>query len=236
MEEKEMLRNGTDQWILRLRDRFRGNATQTLAAFNSTRFTLEDAGHRRSPAAYLATLLRLGEDLGWPTSSILLQAYRGLDANLRAFVPEPTFATLKDRFGQSLDDMRDIWAELDVVKREMRKQSRDVAQAKTNYKGRAASTVVDKSRSQTRPRSSSGYNEFFDKDPKEKLSPVSRPDIRDKALPDIPPPRPSRPVPQISTQNSYQVSRKDVPDSQPKIQNYFQKKANANFIDTDSDD
>jgi hypothetical protein len=69
-----------------------------MDAFTSARFILEDVGNRRSPTAYLAVLLRLGDELGFLIWSILLQAYRGLDPNLRVFVPESTLYTVKDRF------------------------------------------------------------------------------------------------------------------------------------------
>jgi hypothetical protein len=97
-----------------------------MDAFTSARFTLKNAGSRRSPITYLAVLLRLGDELGFPIWSILLQAYKGLDPNLRVFVFEPTSHIVKDRFVQSLDDMKDSWAELDVVKRELRKKSKDI--------------------------------------------------------------------------------------------------------------
>jgi hypothetical protein len=69
------------------------------------------------------------------------------------------------------------------MKRELRKKSKNTTQSKSIYKGRVISAGNEKSRS------SSGYNSFFDKnknkDFKKKISFFSRPEIKDKALPDI---------------------------------------------------
>jgi hypothetical protein len=69
-----------------------------MDAFIFARFTLENVGNCRSPIAYLAILLRLEDELGFPIWSILLQIYKGLDLNLRVFVPESTSYIVKDRF------------------------------------------------------------------------------------------------------------------------------------------
>jgi hypothetical protein len=79
--------------------------------------------------------------------------------------------------------MKDFWAELNIMKRELRKKSKNIIQSKSTYKGRAIPAGNEKSRS------SSGYNSFFDKNKnknfKEKILSFSRPEIKDKVLPDI---------------------------------------------------
>jgi hypothetical protein len=79
-----------------------------MNAFISARFTLKNAGNYRSPITYLIILLRLRDKLGFLTWSILLQAYKDLDPNLRVFVPKSTFYIIKNRFVQSLDNMKDF--------------------------------------------------------------------------------------------------------------------------------
>jgi hypothetical protein len=69
-----------------------------MDAFTSARFTLKNAGNRRSPIAYLVILLRLGDKLGFLTWNILLQAYKNLDPNFRVFVLKPTSHIVKNRF------------------------------------------------------------------------------------------------------------------------------------------
>jgi hypothetical protein len=80
--------------------------------------------------------------------------------------------------------MKDFWVELDIVKRELRKKFKNITQPKSTYKGRVAPAGNEKSRS------SSGYNNFFDKnkdkDFKEKTSSSPRPEVKDKVLSDIP--------------------------------------------------
>ena len=80
--------------------------------------------------------------------------------------------------------MKDFQAELNVVKRELRKKSKNIIQLKSIYKGRAISASNEKSRL------FSGYNSFFDKnkdkDFKKKISFFLRSEIKNKALSDIP--------------------------------------------------
>jgi hypothetical protein len=79
-----------------------------MNAFTSARFTLKNIGSRRSPTAYLIVLLRLENELGFLIWSILLQAYKDLDPNLRIFVLEPTSYTIKNRFVQSLNNIKNF--------------------------------------------------------------------------------------------------------------------------------
>jgi hypothetical protein len=70
------------------------------------------------------------------------------------------------------------------MKRELRKKSKNTIQLKPTYKERAIPAGNKKSRS------SSDYNSFFDKNKdknfKKKTPFFSRPEIKDKILPDIP--------------------------------------------------
>jgi hypothetical protein len=52
--------------------------------------------------------------------------------------------------------MKDFWTELNIVKRELRKKSKNISQLKSTYKVRAVSINYEKSRS------FSDYNNFFD--------------------------------------------------------------------------
>jgi hypothetical protein len=116
------------------------------------------------------------------------------------------------------------------MKRELRKKSKNITQPKPTYKGRAAPAGNKKSRS------FSGYNNFFDKNKdknfREKTPSSLRPEIKNKALPDIPA---SRTISQSNAQVNIQKSRKDVADSQSKIQNFFPKKVGAHFVNNESD-
>jgi hypothetical protein len=79
--------------------------------------------------------------------------------------------------------MKDSWTELNIMKRELRKKSKNITQLKFTYKGRVIFAGNKKSRS------FSGYNNFFDKNKdknfKKKIPFFSRSEIKDKALPDI---------------------------------------------------
>ena len=80
--------------------------------------------------------------------------------------------------------MKDFWAELNIIKRELRKKSKNITQLKSIYKKRVAPAGNEKSRS------FSGYNNFFDKNKnknsKKKTSFFLRPEVKNKILPNIP--------------------------------------------------
>jgi hypothetical protein len=79
--------------------------------------------------------------------------------------------------------MKDSWAELNIIKRELRKKSKDITQLKSTYRKRVIPAGNEKSRS------SFNYNNFFDKnkdkDFKEKISSSLRPEIKNKILSNI---------------------------------------------------
>jgi hypothetical protein len=83
------------------------------------------------------------------------------------------------------------------VKRELRKKFKNITQPKSTYKKRAAPAGNEKSRS------SFDYNSFFDKnkdkDSKKKTLFFLRPEIKDKALPNIP-------VSRITFQSNAQIN------------------------------
>ena len=80
--------------------------------------------------------------------------------------------------------MKDFQAELNIIKRELRKKSKDITQPKSTYKRRAIFAGNKKSRS------FSGYNNFFDKNKdknsRKKILFFLRSEIKDKALSNIP--------------------------------------------------